>query len=281
MVLTVFGRGGPVNAVLVWLGLPEVSIFGLHGIVLANVFFNMPLATRMLLHGWQAIPAERFRLAQSLGLPPSAAVPASGGTDAARATAGDICGDPADLPRQLCHCTDAGRRAESPARWSLRSTNPCGLNLILGRAALLAAVRFALCGAITVAAAGLTLRQGFGAGLGRSVQIAAPTGWRSGVDVLAIAGAALFLFAPLIAVVIKGLPGLAMLPNTVWPAVTRSVSVAVVSALLASAAALCLAIGAARSKSRGIELAAMLPLAASALVLGTGLFLMVRPVHRA
>ncbi|MDB5667029.1 MAG: thiamine/thiamine pyrophosphate transporter permease ThiP, partial [Cypionkella sp.] len=56
--LTVFGRGGPINSGLAWFGLPEVSIFGLHGIVLANVFFNLPLATRMLLHGWQAIPAE-------------------------------------------------------------------------------------------------------------------------------------------------------------------------------------------------------------------------------
>ncbi|MEY4305396.1 MAG: hypothetical protein RIT52_1571, partial [Pseudomonadota bacterium] len=70
--LTVFGRNGPLNLGLAALHLPEVSIFGLQGVVIAHVFFNLPLATRMLLHGWQAIPAERFRLAQSLGMPPSA-----------------------------------------------------------------------------------------------------------------------------------------------------------------------------------------------------------------
>ena len=68
--LAVFGRGGLVNAALAALGLPRLSIYGLHGVVLAHVFFNLPLATRMLLHGWQAIPAERFRLARSLGFGP-------------------------------------------------------------------------------------------------------------------------------------------------------------------------------------------------------------------
>ena len=70
--LTIFGRSGPVNMALTALGLPPFSIYGLHGVVMANVFFNLPLATRMLLHGWQTIPTERFRLAQSLSMPPSA-----------------------------------------------------------------------------------------------------------------------------------------------------------------------------------------------------------------
>lgn len=274
--LTVFGRGGPLNTGLAALGLPEVSIFGLHGVVLANVFFNMPLATRMLLHGWQSIPSERFRLAQSLGLPP---------------------------PAQFRHLEAPMLRAQLPGIFAVilliclasfaialmlgggpkASTLELAIyqslrfEFDLGRAALLAVVQFALCAAITLAAARMTLPQSFGAGLGRSMEIAAPNSWRCGVDVLAIACAALFLFAPLLAVVIKGLPGLGALPNGLWLAVLRSVSVAVVSAFLATSAALILATGAVRSKSLGIEVAAMLPLAASSLVLGTGLFLMVRP----
>jgi thiamine transport system permease protein len=47
-----------------------VSVYGLQGVVLAHVFLNLPLATRMILQGWQAIPAERIRLAQSLGFTP-------------------------------------------------------------------------------------------------------------------------------------------------------------------------------------------------------------------
>ncbi|OYU41349.1 MAG: thiamine/thiamine pyrophosphate ABC transporter permease ThiP [Pseudorhodobacter sp. PARRP1] len=274
--LTVFGRGGPVNAALAGLGLPEVSIFGLHGIVLANVFFNMPLATRMLLHGWQSIPSERFRLAQSLGLPPSAqfrhleAPMLRAQVPGIFAVILLICLASFAIALML----GGGPKAST---LELAIYQSLRFEFDLGRAALLAAVQFTLCAAITLAAAGLTLPQGFGAGLGRTMQIAVPTGWRRGADGLAIALAALFLFAPLLAVVIKGLPGMLALPNGVWPAVVRSVSVAALSAVLATAVALVLATGAARSKSRSIELAAMLPLAASALVLGTGLFLMVRP----
>jgi thiamine transport system permease protein len=50
----------------------QINIFGLHGVVLAHVFYNLPLATRILLQGWAAIPAERFRLAASLGFGPQA-----------------------------------------------------------------------------------------------------------------------------------------------------------------------------------------------------------------
>ncbi len=70
--LTIFGRSGWLNAVLTQLGLPPVSIYGLHGVVLAHVFFNLPLATRLILQGWQEIPAERFRLAAQLNAGPGA-----------------------------------------------------------------------------------------------------------------------------------------------------------------------------------------------------------------
>jgi thiamine transport system permease protein len=67
--LAIFGRGGVLNDALALVGLPRLSIYGLHGVVLAHVFFNLPLAVRMILTGWQAIPEDRFRLAASLGAP--------------------------------------------------------------------------------------------------------------------------------------------------------------------------------------------------------------------
>ena len=69
--VAVFGRNGLVNDALAPLGLGPVSIYGWQGVILAHVFFNLPLAVRMILHGWQAIPAERFRLAQSLAFTPA------------------------------------------------------------------------------------------------------------------------------------------------------------------------------------------------------------------
>jgi thiamine transport system permease protein len=73
------------------------------------------------------------------------------------------------------------------------------------------------------------------------------------------------------------LAGLAHLPDGLWRAAGRSVGVALVSALLASVAALVLALAQAARPRGWMELSAMLPLAASSLVLGTGLFLMLRP----
>src|SRR6056297_2683703 len=66
--IQVFGRAGWISTALGWIGLPPVQIYGLHGVVLAHVFFNLPLATRLILQAWQEVPAERFRLAAQLNV---------------------------------------------------------------------------------------------------------------------------------------------------------------------------------------------------------------------
>ena len=68
--MAVFGNSGFVSYLLNSVGLPPLSIYGLHGILIAHVFFNLPLATRLILQGWQDIPNDRFRLAQSLQFTP-------------------------------------------------------------------------------------------------------------------------------------------------------------------------------------------------------------------
>ena len=55
--VAVFGRSGLLNDLMALLGLPLVSVYGSGGVVLAHVFLNLPLAVRMLLLGWQSIPA--------------------------------------------------------------------------------------------------------------------------------------------------------------------------------------------------------------------------------
>jgi thiamine transport system permease protein len=106
----------------------------------------------------------------------------------------------------------------------------------------------------------------------------APGGWRRWSDGLALSAAALFLALPLLAVILRGLPGLSDLPSSVLPAAARSVAVALTSAILATATALALALAAATRSRPMIEAAATLPLATSGLVLGTGLFLIVQPL---
>lgn len=67
-IITVHGRQGWVNQLLQILGLESVGyLYGLTGILLAHVFFNMPLAARILLQGIENIPASHWRIAQQLG----------------------------------------------------------------------------------------------------------------------------------------------------------------------------------------------------------------------
>lgn len=68
--LEVWGRTGLVNDLGAGLGFSsKLSIYGLQGILLAHVFFNMPLAARLLLKALERVPRDEWRLAVSLGLP--------------------------------------------------------------------------------------------------------------------------------------------------------------------------------------------------------------------
>ncbi|MFN7089733.1 MAG: thiamine/thiamine pyrophosphate ABC transporter permease [Allorhizobium sp.] len=69
----IFGRSGIVNDALSTLGLSQpISIYGLTGILVAHVFFNLPLATRLMLSALERVPAEYWRMSASLGLSPIA-----------------------------------------------------------------------------------------------------------------------------------------------------------------------------------------------------------------
>jgi thiamine transport system permease protein len=95
-------------------------------------------------------------------------------------------------------------------------------------------------------------------------------------DFVWITFAAAFLLVPLAMVVLRGLPGLFAMPDTIWAAAFRSLAVAAGSAVLCVTMALALAV-------RGGVLVAVIgviPLAASGLVVGTGAFLIVFPFVR-
>jgi thiamine transport system permease protein len=68
----IFGRAGLLNAILTTLGLPNIAIYGLTGILLVHVFFNGAFAARVFLASLEAVPGEHWRLASSLGLSPAA-----------------------------------------------------------------------------------------------------------------------------------------------------------------------------------------------------------------
>jgi thiamine transport system permease protein len=62
-IIEVYGRAGWISRVAGY----QLDIYGLTGILLAHVFFNLPLATRMLLQRLEAVSPESWRLAAQLG----------------------------------------------------------------------------------------------------------------------------------------------------------------------------------------------------------------------
>ncbi|MGX9352056.1 thiamine/thiamine pyrophosphate ABC transporter permease ThiP [Shimia sp. W99] len=274
--IAVFGRSGLVNVVLRWLGWPEVSVYGLHGVVLAHVFFNLPLATRLILQGWQDIPAERFRLAAQLGFGPRDVFRTLERPMLARVLPGAaavifaIC-----LSSFAVALTLGGGPKATTVELAIYQA--FRFDFDLGRAALLACVQIVLVGMAAVLALRLSGRDSFGAGMDRALRRwDAETRALRIVDTLWIALAALFLVLPIALVLLDGLPGLAQLPLSVW----RAAGVSLIVALGSTALMLCLAlpISLAASGRGRIEAVGLLGIAASPLVIGTGLFIVIYPI---
>lgn len=71
-VLALLGRAGLFAPVLAGLGRGTwPGIYGLSGILVAHVFFNLPMATRLFLQSLDTVPADQWRLASQLGMTPA------------------------------------------------------------------------------------------------------------------------------------------------------------------------------------------------------------------
>ncbi len=279
--LAVFGRAGLVNQGLEGLGLARLNIFGLHGVVLAHVFYNLPLATRILLQGWAAIPAERFRLGATLGFGPR---------DNFRQLEWPMLRDlvPGAFLVIFLICLTSFSVALTMGGGPRATTVELAIyqafrfDFDMGRAAMLALVQFGLCAAAGVLAWRVALPSGLGGGMDRPVQrFDTGTAGLRLWDGALIVGGALFLLVPLALVVIRGAPHVLGLPVEVWHAAGRSLVVALgatgvtLAMTLALAHAVLIAGGARGAVLEWLGLAA---LAASPLVIGTGLYLLIRPL---
>lgn len=279
-IVAVWGRSGWVSDGLAALGLPRLDIYGLRGVLTAHVFFNLPLAVRIVLQGYDAIAAERWRAAAQLG--------AEGWAlfrlvewPAIRATA------PGALALVFAVCSASfavaltlggGPRATT---LELAIFEAALFSFDLGRAARLAALQFAVCTVAALICAALVPRQAAGVGIAVTVERwdgrSLPARLADGA---AIALAALFLLLPLGAVALRGAVALPSLPPEVWPAAGRSLVTALGATLLALSLALPLAaLGLRGGWRRGaVQAVGVSPLAASPFVIGIGLFILLRPV---
>ena len=70
-IIAIWGRQGIFNTVFMAAGAEQpFSIYGLSGILIAHVFFNLPLAVRFFLAGLERVPGEYWRIAASLSFGP-------------------------------------------------------------------------------------------------------------------------------------------------------------------------------------------------------------------
>lgn len=276
--LAVFGRNGWISIALGWVGLPPVQIYGLHGVVLAHVFFNLPLATRLILQGWQEIPAERFRLAAHLGAGPRAMWTLLERPMLTRIVPGVLAVIFAICLTSFAVALTLGGGPKATTV-ELAIYQAFRFDFDLGRAALLSCVQILLTGAAALMALKAARGDGFGAGLDRPVQRwDANTRQARLLDGCVITLAALFLLLPLSAIVVAGAPGLVLLPGSVMAAALNSVFVAALSTCVVLVLAVPMALAVAVGWARSVELAGLLGLAASPLVIGTGLFVIIYPV---
>ncbi|MEL7216086.1 MAG: thiamine/thiamine pyrophosphate ABC transporter permease ThiP [Pseudomonadota bacterium] len=279
-VLAIWGRSGLVSDGLGALGLPALDIYGLPGILLAHVFFNLPLATRMLLSGWWSIPAEQHRLADQLGfnlrerfrilempmlreVVPGALLLIFLICLTSFAVALTLGGGPRATTLELA--------IYQAVRFEFDLSRAASLSLVQVSVALGVAI-FAL--ALTRPAMGLD-------GVARGVSSAGPRQGRI-FDGAVLVVASGFLLLPLAAIGVRGLPGLLSLPPNVPPAALRSLIVALASGAFATSLALAIAwtLTTPGARWRGLlgEGLVLVGLTASPLVIGTGLFVLIRPL---
>ncbi len=239
-VVAVWGRTGWASGLLD----TQLNIYGLTGILIAHVFFNLPLATRLLLVHFERVPAETWRLATQLNLPPSTIFRLIEWPVIRSGLPGI-----ATLVFMLCIASftvvltlGGGPRAttiEVAIYQALR------FDFDPARAVVLGLVQIGLCAVLVVLAGRFASDMHAAPGLNRRIVrpdlAAVPLRI---ADTAIIILAALFVTSPMLAVIVSGLAaGLTRLAADplVWRALATSAAIAVSSAILSVAAAWSLA----------------------------------------
>lgn len=284
-IVAIYGQTGLVNRAAALVGLPPGQyLYGLPGILIAHVFFNLPLAVRLLLPAWRSVPGETWRLASQLGMRSRHLIRVVE-WPLLRSVAPGVAG----LVFLLCFTSFAVvlTLGGGPAATTIEVAiyQALRFDVDLGRAVALALLQLALC----------ALLVGLGQGLARDLHLAQAAGrsqdrpdladrlGRLG-DCVAILLAAVFVGLPIGATIVAGVSGpvgSVLADATLWRAALNSLAVALAAAGLALALGWVILHSGRRLRQRRrrraadlVELAGSLVLAVPPMVLGAGLFVL-------
>lgn len=285
----VHGRNGWLNQLLAMIGIQDAySVYGLNGILIAHVFFNLPLATRVFLNAIESLPGETWRLASQLGLPPFTIFKFIE-WPLLRSVIPGIAG----LIFMLCFTSFAivlslgGGPGSSTLEVAIYQA--IRFDFDIGRGVVLAFIQIIIC-LILVVAFNLTQQNfSFQAGAQRdNLRPDTDNKLSRSIDLMVIFVIALFLLSPLIAVLIRAISPemMSVLGSTAFmQALKSSIIISLSAALIALALSLPisflyknLAHKGASKRANLLDLGSALILVVPPLTLGMGLFLVLRSV---
>ncbi len=278
--IMIFGNSGLINKFLIILGFPKISVYGLHGIVLVNAFFNMPLAIRLILNGWLSIPAERFRLSAQLNL------------------SGWAFFRLVELPMLkivfpgifmviFVICLSSFVVALSLGGGPKSTTIELAifqafrLDFDLGRACFLALIQFGICSLAILFSNALPSPKPFAPTLDSIVKRWDNVTLGSKVtDFTSILVTMLFVSLPIIAILAMGIIRLPQISSQIWEPTAISIGMALFSSLTATISAFCLGYATVKFRvffQQSYEFIGYFSISFSPLLLGTGLFILILP----
>lgn len=286
--IEIWGRSGLANQGLALFGVQApFSIYGLSGILIAHVFFNLPLAARLVLPALERLPSEYWKTAANLGM--------SGATlfrlvewPAMRKSVAGAAG----LVFMLCATsfTLVLVLGGGPAATTLEVAiyQALRFDFAPGRAVLLSAIQIAMTLAIMAVLKLISTPVDPGHTSGGAARPDARGGLPLIADAAVIGLAAFFVLGPMVAILVAGLAAdlLGLMDNALfWRAVATSLGIGAAAATLATliASLMVRARHSAGDPPRGVSLgllsglsnaAGSLTLLVPPVVLGAGWFLL-------
>lgn len=285
--ISVYGREGLIAQLAQMMGLSwSWRPYGLDGIVLAHLFFNVPLVARLLLQALERQPMEYWLLVSQLGLKRSAIW---------RALEWPVIRQYlpslAALVFTLCFTSFAIvlTLGGGPGATTLEVAIYQALRFDYdpGRAAFLALIQLASCAVIWLWSSRCVRRVPMSESIGGPRPCRPDQqgmSWLS--DGLSILILVVLIGPPLVLVIGQGLPGLPMLwsQSLIWEALGRSLFIACGAAFISVVLALSLQSGARQLSLYGYErlsqwlvASGRMTLMVPAMVLGTGIFVLLKP----